>query len=398
VIDAAQLFTGDLNRQALGDAWALPSGPVGMYDTTLRDGEQATGVSLSAESKVEIAHALDRLGVDRIEASFPRVSAEDAEATKVIVNAGLSAEIWGFARAMREDVDALLECGVQSTIIEAPVSDRKLGAYRMSRETVCQRITDAVTHAVSAGMRVCFFGVDGTRADLQFLEDVYRRAIDVGAGEIAVVDTIGVLNPEAAALLVERVCRRVGPEIPVHWHGHNDFGLATAASIAAVRAGASWVQGTVNGMGERAGNTVIGEVAMALDALYGISTRLRHEHVREVSKLVQEHSGYTLDPWKPITGRDIFTRESGAVASQFDDPSAIEPYAAELVGAKLRAVLGKKSGLDSIRVKAAEFGIEVDRDRWPALLAEVKRLGSERHGLVSDDEFRALVASDIGGS
>jgi isopropylmalate/homocitrate/citramalate synthase len=398
VIDAAQLFTGDLNRQALGDSWASPPGPVGMYDTTLRDGEQTTGVSLSPESKVEIAKALDRLGVDRIEASFPRVSAEDAEATKEIVKTGLSAEIWGFARALQEDVDALLECGVRSTVIEAPVSDRKLGAYRLSRETVSQRITDALTYAVSNGMRVCFFGVDGTRADLRFLEGVYRGAIDVGASEVAVVDTIGVVNPEAAALLVGRVASWVGPEIPIHWHGHNDFGLATAASIAAVRAGASWVQGTVNGMGERAGNTVIGEVAMALEALYGIPTHIRHEHLREVSKLVQERSGYTLDPWKPITGRDIFTRESGAVASQFDDPSAIEPYAAELVGAELRAVLGKKSGLDSIRVKAAELGIEVDRDRWPALLAEIKRLGSERHGLVSDEEFRALVESDLGRS
>lgn len=396
MIDAAQLWTGDLNRQALGDTWASPSGPIGMYDTTLRDGEQTTGVSLSPESKIEIAQALDRLGVDRIEASFPRVSAADAEATKAIVDAGLSADVWGFARAMREDVDALLETGVQSTIIETPVSDRKLDAYRLSRETVCQRITDAVTHAVSSGMKVCFFGVDGTRADLQFLEEAYRRAIDVGATEIAVVDTIGVLNPEAAALLVGRVREWLGPTIPIHWHGHNDFGLATAASIAAVRAGASWVHGTVNGMGERAGNAVIGEVAMALEALYGVSTRVQFAHLREVSNLVQERSTYTLDPWKPITGRDIFTRESGAVASQFDDPSAIEPYAAELVGAQLRAVLGKKSGLDSIRVKAAEFGIEVDRDRWPALLAEIKRLGSERHGLVSDEEFRALVASDVG--
>lgn len=396
MIGTAELWTGDLNREVLGKEWGSAPSPVGMYDTTLRDGEQATGVSLSAESKVEIATALDRLGVDRIEASFPRVSPEDALATKTIVNAGLSAEIWGFARAMREDVDALLETGVRSTIVEAPVSDRKLDAYRISRETVSQRITDAVTHAVSSGMRVCFFGVDGTRADLRFLEEVYRRAVDVGASEIAVVDTIGVLNPEAAAFLVGRVRQWLGPTIPVHWHGHNDFGLATAVSIAAVRAGASWVQGTVNGMGERAGNAVIGEVAMALDALYGISTRLRYAHLREVSHLVQERSGYALDPWKPITGRDIFTRETGAVASQFDDPPAIEPYAAEVVGAKMKVVLGKKSGLDSIRVKAAEFGIEVDRDRWPALLAEIKRLGSERHGLVSDEEFRALVASDVG--
>lgn len=398
MIDAAELWTGDLNRHVLGNAWASPSGPVGIYDTTLRDGEQVAGVSLSAESKVEIARALDHLGVDRIEAGFPRVSAEDAEAIKEILQAGLSADIWGFSRAVREDVDALLDLGVRNATIEAPVSDWKLDAYGLSRDTVCQRITGAVKHAVDSGMRVCFFGVDSTRADIQFLEEVYRKAIDSGASEVAVVDTIGVLNPEAAAFIVGSVGRFLGPEIPIHWHGHNDFGLATAAAIAAVRAGASWVQGTINGMGERAGNAVIGEVAMALEALYGISTRIRYAYLREVSNLVQERSGYPLDLWKPISGRDIFTRESGAVASQFDDPSAIQPYAAELVGAKLRTVLGKKSGLDSIRVKAAELGIEVDRDRWPALLAEIKRLGSERHELVSDEEFCSLVESKIGSS
>jgi len=192
---------------------------------------------------------------------------------------------------------------------------------------------------------------------------------------------------------VGRTCGSLGPEIPVHWHGHNDFGLATAAAIAAVRAGASVV--TTNGMGERAGNAVICEVALALEALYGMTTRIRHEHAREVSKLVQERAGYPLDLWKPITGRDIFTRESGAVASQFDDPSAIQPYDAGLVGAELKADLGKKSGLDSIRVKAAELGIEVDRERWPALLAEIKRLGTQRRRLVSDEEFRSLVESDV---
>jgi isopropylmalate/homocitrate/citramalate synthase len=393
MVEASRIWTGDLNRHVLGDGWASPAGPIGTYDTTLRDGEQVAGVSLSAESKLEIARALDRLGVDRIEAGFPRVSPQDAEAIKAIVDEGLSTEIWGFSRAVREDVDALLELGVRFATIEAPVSDWKLNAYGLSRDKICERISEAVGYAVGHGIRVCFFAVDSTRADLQFLDEVYRRAVDAGAGEVAVVDTIGVLNPEAVAFVVGRVHHVLGPEIPVHWHGHNDFGLATAAAVAAVRAGASWVQGTTNGMGERAGNAVIVEVAMALEALYGISTRIRFEHVREVSKLVQERAGYPLDLWKPITGRDIFTRESGAVASQFDDPSAIQPYDAALVGGELKAVLGKKSGLDSIRVKAAELGIEVDRERWPVLLAEIKRLGSERGGLVSDQEFRSLVES-----
>ena len=139
--------------------------------------------------------------------------------------------------------------------------------------------------------------------------------------------------------------------MPVHWHGHDDFGLATAAAVAAVQAGATWVQGTVNGMGERAGNANLLEVALALEALYGIPTRLDLAQARELAALVRERSGYQLAPWTPLTGDNLFTRESGAVASQFHDPPAIEPYSSALVGAERGLVLGKKSGLDSIRLK-----------------------------------------------
>ncbi|EQD48206.1 2-isopropylmalate synthase, partial [mine drainage metagenome] len=245
--------------------------------TTLRDGEQAVGVALGTDDKVAIARGLDALGVDRIEAGFPRVSPEDAEAMRQIVSAGLAAEIWGFARALRVDVDAVLEVGVRATVIESPVSDRKLSAYGMSRDALCQRVVEAISYAVASGLKVCFFAVDSTRADSVFLEEVIHKAVDAGAGEIAIVDTIGVASPEAAALIVGRARTWLGPELPIHWHGHNDFGLATAAAIASVRAGATWVQGTVNGMGERAGNASLGEVAMALAALYGISTNLRLE-------------------------------------------------------------------------------------------------------------------------
>jgi isopropylmalate/homocitrate/citramalate synthase len=253
-------------------------------------------------------------------------------------------------------------------------------------------VTGAVSHAVAAGVRVCYFGVDGSRADLGFLERVFAAAVEAGASEIAVVDTIGVLSPEGAAMLVRSARGWLGPEIPIHWHGHDDFGLATAAAIAAVRAGAQWVQGTINGMGERAGNASLGEVALALDALYGVETGLDLAQLREISEMVRARSGYSLDPWKPLTGETLFVRESGAVASQFHDPPAIEPYAADLVGATRGLQLGKKSGLDSIRIKLAEVGIERPEEDWPALLAAVKELGAREHRVLTDAEWRAIAA------
>jgi isopropylmalate/homocitrate/citramalate synthase len=209
---------------------------------------------------------------------------------------------------------------------------------------------------------------------------------------VVVVDTLGIASPEAAAFLVSRMRDWLGPDVPVHFHGHNDFGLATAAAIAAFRAGAEWIHGTINGMGERAGNASIGEVAMALTALYGAETGIQLARIREVSAVVRDLGGYELEPWKAVVGENLFVRESGAVAAQFHDPPAIEPFSSTLVGADRSIVLGKKSGLDSIRIKADELGLDVPDEQRPALLDAVKKLGTEKRGLVTDDEFRALVA------
>src|SRR6185295_2877285 len=248
--------------------------------------------------------------------------------------------------------------------------------------------------AVEEGIRVAFFGVDSSRADLEFVRRVYETAVEAGAQEVVVVDTLGIATPEAAAFLVNEVVERLDYAVPVHWHGHDDFGLATAAAVAAVQAGASWVQGTVNGMGERAGNANLVEVALALEALYGIPTRLDLGKARELAALVRDRSGYELAPWTPVTGENLFTRESGAVASQFHDPPAIEPYASGLVGAERRIVLGKKSGIDSIRLKAEELGLDIPADRHAELLAAVKELGARERRLVTDAEFRKLAAID----
>ena len=387
MIDRSKVWTGDLNAKALEPQ---PRATIGLYDTTLRDGEQTVGVVFSPEQKLEIATALSRAGVDRIEAGFPRVSEDDARAISLILDAGLDAEVWGFSRAVRGDVEALVELGVQASVVESPISDGKLAALGVSRETMLERIRAAVGFAVAEGIRVAFFGVDSSRGDLEFVRRVYETAVEAGAQEVVVVDTLGIATPEAAAFLVNEVVERLDYAVPVHWHGHDDFGLATAAAVAAVQAGATWVQGTVNGMGERAGNADLVEVALALEALYGIPTRLDVSQARTLGALVQELAGTPLAAWKPVTGDNLFTRESGAVAAQFHDPPAIEPYASELVGAQRGIVLGKKSGLDSIRIKVADLGLDVPEERFPPLLEAVKRAGTRKGGLVTDAEFRRL--------
>jgi homocitrate synthase NifV len=370
---------------------AFPRTTVRFYDTTLRDGEQTVGVVLSPQQKLEIAHKLDELGVSRIEAGFPRVSPEDAEAIQLMQQAKLKAELWGFSRAVKGDVEELVRLGLRASVIEAPVSDLKLKAYGMTRDEVLRRVVDAVAFAKQNDITVAFFPVDGTRAALDFLKKMYLAVLEAGASEVVVVDTIGACGPEAVEFLVREVCVWVGPKVPVHYHGHNDFGMATACAVAAVRAGATWIQGTINGMGERAGNADIAEIALALRCLYDVPVALDLTKVREVSEVVCKASGYTLDAWKPLVGENLFVRESGAVASQFHIPEAIEPYSSELVHARRSIVLGKKSGLDSVDLKGKELGLAITPEQRAPILAAVKKRAIAKRGLLTDQEFRRIV-------
>jgi isopropylmalate/homocitrate/citramalate synthase len=385
------IWISELNRRPEVRKDFAQKRAVKFYDTTLRDGEQSVGVVLMPAQKLEIARALDELGVGRIEAGFPRVSSEDAEAFKLIANAGLKAEIWGFGRALKADIDELLRLGSRATVIETPTSAIKLKAYGLTVDEAKRRAAEAITYAREHNVRVAFFTVDGTRTDLNTLRDFYKNALDAGAEELVVVDTIGACGPEAVEFLVRQVRDWVGPQVPLHFHGHNDFGMATACAVAAVRAGAEWIQGTINGMGERAGNGDIGEIAMALQGLYGVPVELNLREIRKISALVRRTTGHQLEPWKPVVGENLFMRESGAVASQFHIPEAIEPFSADLVGAKREIVLGKKSGLDSIAIKAKELGISLTTEQQQAVLTAVKRAGVEKRGLVSDAEFSNIV-------
>jgi isopropylmalate/homocitrate/citramalate synthase len=172
--------------------------------------------------------------------------------------------------------------------------------------------------------------------------------------------------------------------------------MATACAIAAVRGGASWIQGTINGMGERAGNADICEIALALQCLYNVPVDLKLGKVREVSEVVRKAANYTLEAWKPLVGENLFMRESGAVASQFHIPEAIEPYSSELVHAQRSIVLGKKSGLDNIDLKCKELGLSITPEQRTAVLAAVKKRAIAKRGLLSDEEFSKIVRGSTG--
>ena len=272
---------------------------------------------------------------------------------------------------MPADVEALVELGLQASVIESPMSDLKLRALGVSRESMLDRIGDAVALRGGAGHHGRLLRRRRHAAPTStFLRQAYETAIEAGAKEIVVVDTIGVATPEAVAELVGRTREWLGPDVPVHFHGHNDFGLATAAAVAAVRAGARWIHGTINGMGERGrqrqpgrGGAHAATRCTASPRTFGSNGPARSRPRRRARPARRS------TPGSRPSARRSSARESGAVASQFHDPEAIEPYSSELVGAERRIVLGKKSGLDSIRIKVDQLGLDVPEEQWPDLLA-----------------------------
>lgn len=362
-----------------------------IYDVTLRDGEQTPGMVLTKEEKIRIAQALDDVGVHRIEAGMPVVSPEDKETVKAVASMGLDAQIWGFCRALKTDVDACIDCDVDAVVTEIAASELKLKAYGFEREDVLQRALEAVTYAKEHGLYTAFFAVDATRAELDYLKQLYTSVVKNGhADEIVIPDTLGVALPEAISYLTKKVKGWVN--VPIQVHCHNDFGLATACTLAAVKAGAEIVHTTVNGIGEKAGNADMAEVALSLYILYGIDVKIKYNKLVNVSKIVEELSGYKISESKPIVGRNVFKRESGVVVLQLlEYPPAVESFAPEMVGATREIVLGKKSGRHAINYKLEEMGIKATDEQVAEILTQVKERSIKKKGPVSDDEFKIIV-------
>jgi isopropylmalate/homocitrate/citramalate synthase len=367
-----------------------PAG-VGIYDVTLRDGEQTPGVVFRKDEKVRIAEALNSLGVKRIEAGMPVVSQEDKSAIKEITHLGLDAEIWGFCRCMKSDIDACLDVDVDAVICEVATSDLKFKAYNFDQAKVTALAVETLNYAKEHGLHTAFFPVDMTRANVNFLKTITTASIKEGhADELVAVDTLGVALPEAMYYLVRKF--KEWFHVPIHVHCHNDFGLSTACTLAAIRAGAEWAHVSVNGLGEKAGNTDLSELALSLYLLCGIDTGIEYRKLVEVSKLVQKLSGLKMPPHKPVVGKNVFRRESGVTVLQLIAyPPAVESFAPEMVGGKREIVLGKKSGRHSIEWKLKNLGVAANEEQIGIILNNVKTLGTQRKGLVSDKEFRNIV-------
>ncbi|MCS7137410.1 MAG: hypothetical protein NZ941_03465 [Candidatus Caldarchaeum sp.] len=364
-----------------------------IYDVTLRDGEQTPGVVLRADEKLEIAKALDELGVHRLEAGMPVVSKEDFDAVRMIAREGLRAKVFGFARLVKEDIEAAVKADVSGIVTEGPVGVPKLIQFGWKPEDVVEKAITHVEYAKEHGLYTVFFGVDGTRADLNFLKHIYSRVVaEAKPDSVAVVDTFGCASPEGFRYLVSEIVKTV--RTPVEVHCHNDFGMGAAVSIAGLSAGANVVHVSVNGIGERAGNASLEEVALSLELLYGVRLGLRYEKLVEVSKLVEKLTGFRLAANKPVVGDRVFTRESGiSVAGWMKYHLGSEAFLPEFVGNRHDVLVGKKSGKHSIEWKLKQLGFNASSEEVAALAEKVKAMSLAKKGPLTDEEFLECLRS-----
>jgi len=356
-------------------------------DTTLRDGEQTPGVSLTAEKKLWIAKALDKLGVDVIEAGSAVTSEGERAAIKGVAHEGLRAEICSYARALKGDIDYCLECDVNSVHLVVPVSDLHIEKkLRKDRETVLCMAVDTTSYAIDHGLIVELSAEDASRADADFLREFYRQGVAAGAQRLCYCDTVGVLVPERAAAQFTEIAHIA----PMSVHCHDDFGLATANSVAALKAGATQVHVTVNGLGERAGNASLEELVMTLESLYGYKTRLNTTELYLVSRLVSRLTGVPVAQNKPIVGENAFTHESGIhTHGLLADTRTYEPITPEMVGRERRIVLGKHAGSASVHLALKELGLDANDEQLGDILKRIKELG-DKGKRVTDADLQAI--------
>jgi D-citramalate synthase len=344
-------------------------------DTTLRDGEQTPGVSLKPEQKFEIASRLSDIGIDVIEAGSAAASDGEREAIRRIADAGLAAEICTFVRALRTDIDYAADCNADSIHLVVPVSDLHIAKkLRKTRKDVMAMALDAVEYAKSRGLIVELSGEDASRADQEFLRSIFSTGIQHGADRLCFCDTVGLLTPEKVASCIPPLAA-IGP---LSIHCHDDLGFAVTNTMAALKSGASCAHVTVNGLGERAGNTPFEEVVMALEVLYGYRTRIKKEQIYQVSSLVSRHTGVPLAVNKAIVGEMAFTHESGIHAhGVIREPSTYESVTPEQVGRKRRIVLGKHSGSASVEAALHEMNYRADENQVKEIVRRIKQLGDD---------------------
>ncbi len=358
-------------------------------DVTLRDGEQMPGVVFRPDEKLDIALRLDEIGVEVIEAGFPVVSKAEKNAVKEVCDLGLNAKISALSRSVKADVDAALDCGVDMISVFIATSELHLKyKLHMSCPEAIRCALDTVEYAKDHGLIVRFSAEDATRTDLETLKKLYKKAEERHADYISVADTVGIMNPRTTYYMISEIKKVVS--IPICMHCHDDLGMALANTLAGAEAGAKQLHTTVNGIGERSGNTPLEELLVAL--------RLHHEidrydltKLKDLSKLVESYSGIPVAKNKSVVGSNAFAHESGIhVAAVLEEPRTYELYSPEIVGAARHIIIGKHTGAKALKYITQRMGYSLKEKDLCALADRVK-MCSEFKRPINCEELRKLI-------
>ncbi len=380
--------------------WQLPS-RVRVHDVTLRDGEQWPGVVFTKEEKVKIAHALADLGMDRIEGGMASISEEDAAAIATMSREIKSSEICAFTRARRDDLELAIRCGVGRVIVEIPALPTQVKRIWGTAEKAAEEFVTQTEFAAQNGVKVTLFLMEASRADMDLLRRIIVPCVKNGKiDSIGLVDTRGSCLPQAMAWMVQTV-KPIVSGLPVEVHAHNNWGMATATSLAAVAAGAEVVHTAVNGLNA---NAALEECVMGVRALLGVPIGVRTEGIRAISELVRDAA--RTDWYKPFIGPLVNAVEVGIGTQMMWDRRGEPAYGRNdvlnfgLLGlSEYKVVMGKKSGTYSVLVKARDLGLgEPDREAANRVLAEVKAISIRDKRSITDDEFKEIYQRIVGGA
>ena len=360
-----------------------------VLDTTLRDGEQTPGVSLTSNEKLRIASKLDEIGIDFIEAGSAITSFGERESIKNISSQGFDAEVLSFSRPLVKDIDYCLDCDVDGVNLVVPTSDLHISdKLKISRDDLIDMSNSSVDYCRDHGLLVELSAEDASRSDVDFLRRVFFNAIDCGVDRLCVCDTVGILTPDSSFNLFNSLSDMT---VPVSCHCHNDFGLAVANTLSAIKGGAVEFHSTINGIGERAGNASFEECVVSLDRLFSeFSTNVNIREIYNLSKLVARLTGVYIQPNKAIVGENAFAHESGIHSDGIIKNSATyEPMTPELVGRSRRFVIGKHMGTHGLNSRLNELGLNVNDVQLNQICDNIKNL-ADKGKTVSDVDLQAI--------